>query len=139
MTNRFDPRAGATLRPRGFTLIEVLIVVAIVAILAGIAYPGYQRYTQNALRTDAQAGLLSAAAELERCYARLYSYDNGCAIPDTSPDGHYDILRTPGNTNAQAPDYDGGFLLTATTEENDGCSEPLTLNALGERHPERCW
>ncbi|WP_319022819.1 MULTISPECIES: type IV pilin protein [unclassified Halomonas] len=139
MTHRFDPRAGASMRPRGFTLIEILIVVAIVAILAGIAYPSYQRYTQNALRTDAQAGLINAAAELERCYAQFYSYDNGCSIADTSPDGHYAIERTLGNTNENTPDYDGGFLLTATTDEDDGCSDPLTLNALGEREPERCW
>lgn len=129
MTNRFDPRASVSTRQRGFTLIEMLIVVAVVAMLAGIAYPGYQRYTQNALRADAKSGLLNAAAELERCYARSYRYAD-CPVTNTSPEGHYALELAEG---------EGGFLLTATTLENDGCDGPLTLDALGVRRPESCW
>ncbi|MFG6668312.1 type IV pilin protein [Halomonas sp. HNIBRBA4712] len=139
MLHRFDPRAGATKGRRGFTLIEMLIVLAVIALLASIAYPAYQRYLQSALRADAKAGLLAAATELERCYARFQSYDNACAIPLTSPDGHFDLARTPGTRDPEAPGYDGGFVLSATSDEDDGCPAPLTLNALGERGPAECW
>ncbi|WP_447554096.1 type IV pilin protein [Vreelandella sp. EE22] len=133
MTNRFAPRAGAeSTRQRGFTLIEMLIVVAIIGLMAGIAYPSYQRYTESAMRTDAKAGLLNAAAELERCYARNYSFENGCAITQTSPDGHYALEFEPNEA-------EGGFLLSARTSRDDGCHAALTLNALGERNPEACW
>jgi type IV pilus assembly protein PilE len=44
-------------RPTGFTLIEVMIVVAVVALLAGIALPSYQEYVRRAHRAHAQATL----------------------------------------------------------------------------------
>ncbi|WP_447956383.1 type IV pilin protein [Vreelandella sp. EE7] len=132
MANFLDHRAGASTHQRGFTLIEMLIVAAIIGLLAGIAYPGYQRYVENAVRTDGKAGLLNAAAELERCYARNYSYENGCSITETSPDGHYALTFEPNEEQ-------GGFLILANTSRDDGCDNPLTLNALGERGPEECW
>ena len=46
---------------RGFTLIEVMIVVAIVGILSAIAYPSYQEYVRRGHRAEARAGLLQAA------------------------------------------------------------------------------
>ena len=51
---------------RGFTLIEVMIVVAIVGILSAIAYPSYAEYIRKGHRADARAGLLQAQQWLER-------------------------------------------------------------------------
>ena len=50
----------------GFTLIEVMIVVAIVAILSAIALPSYTEYIRRSHRADARAGLLQAQQWLER-------------------------------------------------------------------------
>ena len=51
---------------RGFSLIELMIVVAIIAIIAAIAYPSYQNYVQKTKRVEVQAEMLSIASHLQR-------------------------------------------------------------------------
>jgi type IV pilus assembly protein PilE len=98
----------------GFTLIELMIAVAIVGILAAIAYPSYQNYVKQTRRSDAQIALTQAANHQERFFTEcnwyastLYGTRN-CATsgsgvlnlsattPVLSPDKHYVItLVTP--------------------------------------------
>ncbi|TAG05322.1 MAG: type IV pilin protein [Betaproteobacteria bacterium] len=61
-------------KTRGFTLIEVMIVVAIVGILAAIALPAYGQYVERARRNDAKAMLLEAAQYMERRFTESRSY-----------------------------------------------------------------
>jgi len=70
-------------RQSGFTLIEVMIVVAIVGILASIAYPSYMKYVRNANRADAQALMLENAQYMERRFTTCGSYAavGGAAAP----------------------------------------------------------
>lgn len=51
---------------RGFSLIELMIVVAIIGIIAAIAYPSYTQYVEKARRTDAKGALMGLAAAMER-------------------------------------------------------------------------
>ncbi len=64
----------------GFTLIELMIVVAVVAVLAVIAFPAYQNQVRKARLGQAQADLLEISQIMERCFTANNSYV-GCALP----------------------------------------------------------
>lgn len=72
----------------GVTLVELMITVAIVGILATIAYPSYRQYTLRANRTEGKVELQEVAQELEKCYTRFGQYDSGnCTVYADLTDG----------------------------------------------------
>lgn len=81
----------------GFTLVELMIVVAIVAILASIAVYNYGNYVRKANRTDARVALSQTAASLEKCRSLYAVYNHAScnvAASSTSPEGLYTITST---------------------------------------------
>ncbi|MGT2494064.1 type IV pilin protein [Cupriavidus basilensis] len=59
---------------RGFTLMELLIIVTIIGILAAIAYPNYTEYVARGRRAEAKAAMLNAMQALERHYGQFNTY-----------------------------------------------------------------
>lgn len=87
MNSDSRPCLGNRAASQGFTLIELMITVAIIGILASIAYPSYTQYVQRANRAEARAILLENAQFLERNYTTVNRYDEtsgGADIDDAS-------------------------------------------------------
>lgn len=70
---------AAAARQQGITLLELMIVVAVIAILASIAFPSYQNQVRQANRSAVQTEMMELAQNFERCRTRANSY-NDCGI-----------------------------------------------------------
>lgn len=85
--NKFTTQRKANAFVKGFTLIEVMVVVAIIGILSSIALPSYSDYVLRASLTEATNALSDARVRMEQSYADNRSYANGAAcavaIPST--------------------------------------------------------
>lgn len=137
---------------KGFTLIELMIVVAIVAILAAIGYPSYQKSVLKSNRADGRVALQEAASRQERFYAEANTYSSDLtklvtnADGSSSPEGHYTISvslscsRTVGGST-----FYTCFDLTATakgTQAKDTECATLTLAHTGKKGSTgggTCW
>lgn len=134
-------------RQIGFTLIELMIVVAVIAILSAIALPAYQQYVKRSQRAEARAAILKADGWLERFYSENNRYNNGSAtgndrfalafgnVPATGAARYqitlavttstYTITATP--TGSMNADYCGVYtktnagVLTSATDDPSKC------------------
>ena len=127
---------------RGFTLIELMVVVAVVAILASIALPSYQDSVRKSRRGQAKADLVELAQLLEREHTVRNSYGNDAADYDI-PFKQSPKTGTARYTIALSNQSANTFTLTATPagpQASDTCGN-LTLNQAGAKTPTTagCW
>ncbi len=166
MTHRFlastrglaakGPSPGAWRRACGFTLLELLVVLAILGVFASVAWPAYASHVARAKRAAARAVLLEAAQFMERHYATQNTYALGSStLPErlqASPAGagsqtgqaHY-TLSVQGREGTGSPDG-LGYRLVATPVVADARCGELTLEHTGKRGrsqgeltDEECW
>jgi len=135
------------LHARGFTLIEVMLVLALIGLLAAIALPAYRGYILRAHRAEARTGLLQAAQWLERVATANGRYlaetDDFPAALSSVPTGSYVIaLDATGVASyrlsaeprgSQVGDKCGGFTLTQAGERG------LTSASASPELVEECW
>ena len=128
----------------GFTLIELMVTVAIIAILATVALPSYQNHVMRANRSAAASFLMEMANMQERYYldARAYAADMsalGASTPAELSDRY--TITTVGNNAATPPSYSVSAAPKGA-QSSDSCGT-LTLNNKGEKgHASgatRCW
>jgi type IV pilus assembly protein PilE len=117
---------------RGFTLIEMMVTVAIMGILAAVAYPSYLEHLAKGRRADGRAALLDLAQRMERYYTERSTYatatlGNSGVYPSTSPQGHYTLSITAKSATA--------FSIQATptgSQLHDACGS-LGYNQAGDK------
>ena len=138
---------------RGFTLMELLIALSIVAILTALSVPSYQQHVRQARRADGQTALLRLAVAQERFRTNCVRYADrvdgapgclpgleslGLGLSTHSPDGHYRLSLAEASAS--------GFLARAepighqASDRAHGVAcNPLTLDQDGRREPSACW
>ena len=146
----------------GFTLVELMITVAIIAIIASIALPSYERYVSKANRVDATTEIMKLAAAQEKYYLQNNSYAtetllagfiNGGTTLETQS-GYYGVAVTGNNGNSTTLDYQQGFVMTLTPPSTsrqftkdtvcrdiimDHTGQRTSKNAAGADSTDECW
>jgi type IV pilus assembly protein PilE len=138
-------RLQTTARERGFTLIELMIVVVIASVLAMIAIPSYQASVTRSRRADGRVVLNDTAQRLERCYTQFGAYDAAdCPIQDgeeiASQEGFYiltvtvdDAITYSLSAAPQGAQYDD------TACGSLGLTNTGVRSISGDGDIERCW
>ena len=133
-------------RARGFSLIELMIVVAVMAILASVALPSYRQHVMRSHRTDATSALLRLAAEQEKYYIQNNRYGTYAQLKSpVTEHGWYTLAVTAADATT--------FTATATAktgepQEGDKDCRVFTVTAAGQHtakdsanadSTDKCW
>ena len=123
--------ATAVQRSRGFTLIELMIVVSLIGVLSAIAFPSYQEYVARARRAEVRAILLEAGQWMERHYTENMKYDTntaGTAVADLFP-----------SSLKQSPrDGGGAYTITVSAAAARTYTITATRNSPGSMVSDKC-
>lgn len=131
-------------RTRGFTLIELMIVLAVLAVIVAIGYPSYQEHVKKSRRAEGMGQLLELADRMERAYSDRGTYPTVISevYVATTDSGFYTLSIVTANnvsfTVRAAPTSLGG--------QNEDKCHTFTLTSLGEKSVsggshgvDKCW
>ncbi len=151
-------------KAKGFTLIELMIVVVVIAVLAGIALPSYKEQAQRGRRADGKAFIMDIASRQERFYTQYASYTGsmtgGSGCSGVACNLNYDNLLSPDSLyeaelevapSGCSPDLTSGnppcsrYTITINPNFDDPRCGKLTLDNTGQKGKsgpgtvEECW
>lgn len=140
------------MKTRGFTLIELMIVIAVIGILAAIAVPAYQDSVQKSRRADAIAALSGLQLEMEKFRGSCTQYPTAIGNADdcaartidyagTSNDGYYNLSIVAANSTATAYKIEADPT-GVQTDDTDCDPMSITVNNTypkGLKAPADCW
>ena len=137
------------MRARGFTLIELMIVVTVIAIISAVAYPSYQAYIVKANRAEGRQAILAAAQQLERYFTNNNTYTSDLTVAgykgfsgESAANSKYNLVVTPGGAGIAT-----SYVITATPTFSDTVCNLLTYTQAGtkgiaggsETDVSKCW
>ena len=131
------PRMSPARRASGFSLIEIMVVVAVIGILAAIALPSYNEHVRKTRRAAGGACATVVAQQMERFYTANLTYEGAAADTAVCRDNALDFYNIAVATGART------FTVTATpagAQSGDSCGA-LTVNQAGAKTPatDGCW
>ena len=115
---------------RGFTLIEAMIVVAIIGIIVAFGYPSYRDQVMKSRRAEGMSGLLELADRLERHYSDVGTYQQSNGTDDKSDD-----------TDTKVADVFPGFssdYYTLTIDAQDSLNFTVSATRKGPQQKDKC-
>jgi type IV pilus assembly protein PilE len=131
-------------RQNGFTLIEAMIVVAIVAILAAVAYPTYNSQVRKSRRSDATASFITIQQAQERFRANNIAYTEdltALTVSATSPEGYYTMSITAGTATGTGYEVVATAVAGKSQVNDTGCSTLTVVvsNGAATYNEPNCW
>jgi len=127
----------------GFTLIELVVVVAIVGILAAIAVPSYQTSVRKSRRADAEAALMNMQIRQEKWRANNTTYNATASAVGAPGSGEkistYYSFTVPAATATTFTVQAAALGSQASDSQNGTSCATLSINQSGTRSPTACW
>lgn len=124
---------------KGFTLIELMIVLVIAAIILGLAYPSYVSYVRKSKRGDAQQALMNWSVNQEIWRSNHPTYAGTGDLPaPTGENYQFNLVGIPDATSFTLQAQAQNDQVNDTAKDGTSCAD-MRLNQNGQKTPAACW